>query len=195
MLKKLIAITGGIGSGKSFVLNTLKNNGYPTLSSDEIVKTLYKKPTVKRILKDVFPSAVKGEKRLTIDYKTLTELAFMNKENNQKLTKSITPLVLEQILKKAKRIKGTAFVEVPLLFECDFADKFDGVIVVLRDKQTRIESVINRSNLTKAQVEDRMNFQVNYDKKDLSKYIVIVNDKDLPHIEKIVLDLAKQLTK
>ena len=61
MPKKLIAITGGIGSGKSLVLSTLKKQGYPTLSSDEIVKTLYKKPAVKKILKGVFPTAVKGE--------------------------------------------------------------------------------------------------------------------------------------
>ena len=118
MAKKLIAITGGIGSGKSLVLDTFQKLGYPTLSSDKIVKELYKKPYVKKLLKDIFPTAVKGEKRLKIDYKTLSELAFKNKTSNKKLTKAITPLVLEEILKKTKSVKKTTFVEVPLLFEC-----------------------------------------------------------------------------
>ena len=118
MSKKRIAITGGIGSGKSLVLETLEKQGYPTLSSDKIVKELYKKPYVKRLLKNVFPNAVKGEKRLRIDYKTLSKLAFKDKENNQKLTNTITPLVLEEILRKTKSKHGLVFVEVPLLFEC-----------------------------------------------------------------------------
>ena len=84
MAKKLIAITGGIGSGKSLALSAIEKAGYPTLSSDKIVKDLYKKPSVKRLLKDLFPSAVKGEKRLTIDYKALSGIAFKNKKNNHK---------------------------------------------------------------------------------------------------------------
>ena len=195
MSKKLIAITGGIGSGKSLVLNTLEKAGYPTLSSDKIVKDLYKKPSVKRIIKNLFPNAVKGEKRLAVDYKTLSQLAFKNKENNQKLTNAITPLVLEQILKKANRIKTSVFVEVPLLFECGFENRFDSAIVVLRDKNARIESVKIRSNLNKEQIEDRMNFQVDYDKKDFTNYMVINNDKEIEQIEKQVLELAKELTK
>ena len=195
MEKKLIAITGGIGSGKSLVLETFNELGYPTLSSDKIVKELYKTPKVKRLIKSIFVDAVKGEKRLRIDYKTLTELAFSDKENNEKLTKAITPLVLNEILRKTKKVNKTTFVEVPLLFECGFEDKFDKTIVVLRDKNKRIESVKTRSNLTKKQIEDRMAFQVDYDKKDFSNYIVIVNDKGKEEIEKNVYKLEKELKK
>ena len=195
MDKKLIAITGGIGSGKSLVLDTFNKLGYPTLSSDKIVKDLYKKPYVKRLLKEIFPTAVKGEKKLRIDYKALSKLAFSNKENNQQLTKAITPLVLDEILRKAERYKNTTFVEVPLLFECGFEDRFDKTIVVLRDKNKRIESVKTRSNLTEQQVIDRMTFQVDYDKNDLSKFIVIVNDKGKEEVEKNVLEILKELKK
>ena len=193
MPKKRIAITGGIGSGKSLVLETLEKHGYPTLSSDKIVKELYKKPYVKKLLKDIFPTAVKGEKRLTIDYKTLSELAFKNKTSNKKLTKAITPLVLEEILKKTKSVKKTTFVEVPLLFECGFENNFDKTIVVLRDKNNRIKSVINRSNLNEEQVKERMNFQVDYDKKDFSNYIVIKNDKEKIDLINQVLDIANKI--
>lgn len=195
MEKKLIAITGGIGSGKSLVLETFNELGYPTLSSDKIVKELYKTPKVKRVLKSIFPSAVKGEKRLRIDYKTLTELAFSNKENNQKLTKAITPLVLDEILRKAEKLNKTTFVEVPLLFECGFEKKFDNAIVVLRDKNERIESVKTRSKLSEEQVRKRMAFQVDYDKKDFSKFIVMVNDKGKDDLIKAVFELEKNIVK
>ena len=194
MDKKLIAITGGIGSGKSLVLDTFNKLGYPTLSSDKIVKDLYKKPKVKRLIKSIFPNAVKGEKKLRIDYKALSQLAFSNKENNQQLTKAITPLVLDEILRKAERYKNTTFVEVPLLFECGFEDRFDKTIVVLRDKNKRIESVKTRSNLTEQQVIDRMTFQVDYDKKDLSKFIVINNDKDKEQLKEQVFALIKKIS-
>lgn len=195
MPKKLIAITGGIGSGKSLVLETLEKAGHHTLSSDKIVKDLYKKPKIKRILKDLFPNAVKGEFRLRIDFKTLSELAFKDKANNERLTKAITPLVLEQILRKTKSKDGLVFVEVPLLFECDYVGHFDNAIVVLRDKNERIESVKKRSNLTKEQVESRMAFQVDYDKIDLSKYLVVINDKNTEDLKNKVLRLVSDLNK
>ena len=194
MSKKLIAITGGIGSGKSLVLDTFNELGYPTLSSDKIVKELYKTPKVKRLIKSIFVDAVKGEKRLKIDYNTLTELAFSDKENNQKLTKTITPLVLNEILRKAERNKKTTFVEVPLLFECGFEKEFDKVIVVLRDKNKRIESVKLRSKLSEEHIKKRMAFQVDYDKKDFSKFIVINNDKDKEQLKKQVFALIKKIS-
>ena len=58
--KKLIAVTGGIGSGKSVAVNVLSATGYNTLSCDDITTDLYEKRKVKLLLKKFFPSAVKG---------------------------------------------------------------------------------------------------------------------------------------
>ena len=71
MANKLIAITGGIGSGKSFALSILKNEGFITLSSDIITAELYEKRKIKLILKKMFPSAVKGLFNLKIDRKEI----------------------------------------------------------------------------------------------------------------------------
>ena len=149
---------------------------------------------VKSLIKSIFPNAVKGEKKLRIDYKALSQLAFSNKENNQQLTKAITPLVLDEILRKAERYKNTTFVEVPLLFECGFEDRFDKTIVVLRDKNKRIESVKLRSKLSEEQIKKRMAFQVDYENKDLSKFIVINNDKDKEQLKEQVFALIKKIS-
>lgn len=195
MAKKLFAITGGIGSGKSSVLSILKDAGHDTLSSDQIVFELYRTHKVKLLLKEMFPSAVSGEKRLTLNRAEISKQVFVDKNKHELLTKTITPLVLDEILKRAKRTNKPLFVEVPLLFECDYQGYFDNVLVVMRDKNARIESVKTRSNLTEEQILARMTNQVDYDKKDLSSYIVIKNDCDIIALKDRVLKLAKELTK
>ncbi len=190
---KLIAITGGIGSGKSLALEILKGAGYFTLSCDQIVKDLYKTHAVKKILKGIFPTAVSGEKRLTLDTKKIADITFFNKDKHLELTSTITPLVLDEVLKRANRKKGLIFVEVPLLFECSYQDKFDGVIVITRDLHTRISSVKERSKLTEEQILARINAQVDYSTLKLSNYIVITNDGDKNCLQKSVLDYVKSL--
>ncbi len=190
---KLIAITGGIGSGKSLALETLKNAGYFTLSCDQIVKDLYKTHAVKKVLKSMFPTAVSGEKRLTVSTKKIADITFFDKGKHAELTSAITPLVLDEVLKRANRKKGLIFVEVPLLFECGYQDKFDGVIVIKRALDARIESVKKRSNLSKEQILARINAQVDYSSLDLTNYIVITNDGDKIELEKTILNYVKSL--
>ena len=63
----------------------------------------------------------------------------------------------------------------------------------MRDKNARIESVKTRSNLTEQEILARMKNQVDYDKKDLSSYIVIKNDCGIIALKDTVLKLAKDL--
>lgn len=174
-----IAITGGIGSGKSLALATLKENGYCVLSSDQIVWELYKKRCVLAKVKKLFPTAVNGLFRLTLNKSVLSELAFKNEANHTALTSLITPLVMKEIKARLKGKTGVYFVEVPLLFECSYQDYFDGVWVIMRDKNTRINAVKQRSNLSEQEIIRRMNRQVDYNDIDFSSYTVLYNDLDV----------------
>lgn len=191
--KKIFAITGGIGSGKSFVLSVLKKVGYYTLSSDVIVSELYQKNSVKAKLKKIFPNAVSGVFNLKLDKAVIANTVFSDKEKHFCLTSTITPLVLKEIKKRTKRLSGLIFVEVPLLFECNYQNEFDGVIVVKRVLTERVKSVINRSNLTKEQVLERISKQVDYDNIDLTNYIVLENNTEKEQFEKEILALAQSL--
>ena len=193
MTKKLFAITGGIGSGKSSVLSALKDAGFLTLSSDQIVSELYKTHKVKVLLKQMFPSAVSGQKHLTINRAEIAKQVFFDKDKHKALTSTITPLVLQRILNKAKTLNKPLFVEVPLLFECGYQNYFDGVIVVMRDKKERIESVKLRSNLSQDQILARMKNQVDYDALDKSSFIVITNDCDITELKERTIKLANEL--
>lgn len=177
MMKKVkVAVTGGIGSGKSTVLNLIKELGYPVFSCDEICADLYKKQSVLRKIKKIFPSAVSGKLFLTADKKKITELSFNDDENYNKLSSLLQGLIVKRLYKLMKREKGVCFAEVPLLFEGGYQKDFDRVIVVTRDKKARIDGVKARSNISEETFNIISSRQVDYEKIDLSNCFVMVND-------------------
>ena len=193
MAEKLVAITGGIGSGKSLALSTLEKAGYRVASSDLITAELYNKRAVLRKVKKLFPFAVSGIFKLKVDRKKISNIVFNDKTQLKKLADLITPLVVKEIEKRAKKVKGKFFAEVPVLFEYEYQNRFDKIIVISRPLENRIESVKKRSNLTKEQVLERIKNQIDYENTDLSNYTVIANDKDLCSFEQKVLQTAKEI--
>ncbi len=187
---KIIAVTGGIGTGKSTVCNMLRKKGYAVFSSDQIVSDLYKKRSVRKILKSLFPTAVKGI-FLKIDRKEISKIVFNDKDKLALLTSTITPLVLKEILSRVKNQTGMCFAEVPLLFECSYQSEFDGVLIISRPIEDRIESVKKRSNLTEEEILARINSQFNYDDADLKDYTVIFNDGNLEGLEEKINEYLK----
>ncbi len=188
-----IAITGGIGSGKSTVAKIIKSFGYPVFSCDDICKDLYKKQSVLRKLKTLFPSAISGKIFYRADKKIISNLTFSDDENYKKLSIFLHPLIMDKLLKKMKKVKGVCFSEVPLLFEGNYQSLFDKTIVVLRDKKERISSVFTRSKLTEEEFNKIASRQVVHDELDLTKYIVIHNDGDLNTLKEKVENTLKNL--
>ncbi|MBQ0099214.1 MAG: dephospho-CoA kinase [Firmicutes bacterium] len=183
---KKIAVTGGIGSGKSTLIRILNELGYYTVSCDEEIKKMYQETEIVDNIKSMFPEAVENNK---LNKNIIAKIVFNDIERLKKLNEYMHPIVLKRCFDKANResINGVAFIEVPLLFESKLENSFDKVIVVVRDREQRIESIISRSNLSWEEIEKRMNNQIDYDKNDLSKYIVIRNDGDIyDHREKIL---------
>ena len=105
----------------------------------------------------------------------------------------IPPLVMDKIKSTARRTKAPIFAEVPLLFECNYQSNFDGIMVIMRDKNNRIESVKARSKLSEEEIIARIEKQVDYEKMNLTDYKVIQNKKDIKHFEKKILQTAKEL--
>lgn len=179
---KLIALTGGIGCGKSTALKIIADAGYKTFSSDAIVSELYQKKEIRKKLKPLFPDAVIGDEFL-LDKKKIAAVVFTDKEKHTALTELITPMVIAEIFRRSVSLSGKVFVEVPLLFECEFNDMFDGVVVITRSKSERIKSVMARSNLTEKEVLERINNQFDYDNADLKNYTVIENESGIEELK------------
>lgn len=187
----LIGLTGGIGSGKTAALCALKENGYKTVSCDEITRGLYKKRKTLKKLRGEFPSAIKGKIFLKADKKEIARIIFSDEKKYAFLNGFLTEETFRIAVKKARKMKGKVIVEVPLLFENNLAQNFDKIIVITRDKQERIKSVKARSSLSEEEIISRMNAQVDYDKLDLSAFTVIKNDGNINELAAAVLNAVK----
>ncbi len=195
---KTVAITGGIGSGKSTVLNILKNKGYPTFSCDEIYKELiFDKQYIKSISENFKNVVFDG----VIDRKKLAEKVFSDEKKLELLNEIAHPLIMQRLQEKIKRIDdGLVFAEIPVLFESkeDYAKNFSKIIVVRRNKSKRIESVIERDEVTKEDVEKRILAQYDYDTfnslANLKQYPVefLINDGTIEKLEKELFKLIEE---
>ncbi|MDO5017828.1 MAG: dephospho-CoA kinase [Lagierella massiliensis] len=106
-------ITGGVACGKSTIINFLKNSGFNTFSSDEVVHNLYKNVDVIEKVQEIFQNEDIVDKNFFIDRKELSRLVFNDGTKRRKLERLIHPLVIEEIVKKGKD-KGIIFFEIPL---------------------------------------------------------------------------------
>ena len=171
-----IAITGGIGSGKSTVAAFVKEMGYTVVSADEAYARIAQDEAYLAEVKKLFPAAVHGEPP-ALDRAALSAEVFADKEKLAKLNALAHPAIMREMFAEAEG-KDVAFFEVPLLFEGGYEKLFDKVVVVKRAKEERIESVCRRSRLTRAQAEARISAQIDYGG-DFDGCIVLENDGDV----------------
>lgn len=183
-----IAVTGGIGSGKTTVCNILNRLGYKVVSCDEVYKQISDEVLV-TVLKDEFPNVIDG---VIINKKKLAETVFKDEVKLKKLNSLTHPLIMKKVFKVMDE-QNILFAEVPLLFESGYDKYFDKIIVVKRDLQQRIDSIIKRDNLSKADIKKRINSQINYDIENFAKYYVIHNDGNIDKLREEVFRVLKEL--
>ncbi len=189
---KLVAVTGGIGSGKSAVLGIIKDLNYPVFSCDDFTQKAYKQKRVKAFIKEFCPECFYGIFNNKINRKILSKSVFSSPLKKEQFSLVLTPVVFDLTIKKANKKKGLKFIEVPLLFEFGYDLFFDGVIVVKRDIIKRQKAVEKRSKITKEEFIKIVNSQ--YDYKDLKNATVIDNDGDFIGLkDKVVLAIEKFL--
>ena len=185
-----IAITGGIGSGKSAVCRILKERGYPVFSCDEINRTLLSEKSYLDGLCALFPACVKDEK---LNKTALSALVFSDKEVLKTLNAYAHPRIAERLRRDMEGAEKTCFAEVPLLFESGMTKQFDGAIVILRNKEERIRAVVARDGLTAERAEARMKQQFDYNGPLPDGCLVIENDGDEAALREKVDEALKAL--
>ncbi len=183
-----IAITGGIGSGKSTVAALLKKWGYPVFSCDEIYRELTEEAEFLRGIAELFPGCVRGG---TLDRAHLSKIVFSDDKAREALNAYSHPRVMERLLARMPAC-GRSFAEVPLLFENGYERLFRAVIVVLRERAARIEAVKARSGLSEEEILARMNGQFDYAKTPANCFL-LCNDGTISDLEKSLKDLLQKL--
>lgn len=188
---KKIAVTGGIGSGKSTVLNMIAERGYPVMSCDRIYSELAERPEFIAKLCRRFGDITDGCGRL--DRKKLSEIVFGDSEKLAKLDEITHPAIYNEMFRRAAGYDKICFCEVPLLFESGAQSLFDGVIVVLRDASERIAGAAKRDNVPEEAVKRRMISQFDYDNGNFTEYYVIHNNSNLAQLQEKVETTLKRI--
>lgn len=187
--KLKIAITGGIGSGKSTVANIIAQNGFPVYSCDKVYADLLNSGYFDNIFKKEFGEEIFVNDKLSKDLL----IKKLKKENSfNKLNKITHPIIMQKIFEISKG-DDVAFFEVPLLFESKLESEFDQIIVVLRDFEERIKSVINRDKKDKNSIELLAKRQIDYNNIDFAKYYVIHNNGNFDDLSAKTNELLAKL--
>tara|TARA_Y100001968_G_scaffold1286_1_gene1035 strand:+ start:177 stop:764 length:588 start_codon:yes stop_codon:yes gene_type:complete len=174
----IIAITGGIASGKSLVAKYLFDEyGAFVFDADKEAKNILMKNEVSKKVLDSFPSI----KSLTL--KEISEVVFKNKSNQKKLNDIIHPLVKIEIEKSIAIKKGKEnifIIDAALIIESGmFEDlKNNGAIIVLiaAKDSIRARRALLRGGLTQKTISDRMKLQMSDEEKKKYADFVIENN-------------------
>jgi dephospho-CoA kinase len=137
-----VAITGGIGSGKSEALKAFAHNGAATVSSDEIVHHLLRRPEVRAAVVERMGLGIvspEGE----IDRGALATVVFNDRDALAWLEELLHPLVTAEYLHWREQLAAlpdaprVSVTEVPLLYETGGDARFDKVVVITAPSKLR----------------------------------------------------------
>ena len=188
---KRIGLTGGIGSGKSFVANILENMGFPVYYSDLQSKELTKSnPSIKTGLISLFGEEVYSDNELNTQL--IATKIFQNEEMRQKVNELIHPIVRKDFEDWVTNQKSAlVFNEAAILFETGAFRNFDATILVCAPMELKIQRVMKRENCSKEDVLARMSKQWSDDEKSKLANFIINNDECDPILTQLELVLAK----
>ena len=179
-MTKTIAITGGIGSGKSTFCSKLKEKGFKIHSSDEQVAKIYKNPEKKFVtyLRTIGLSNSISKKN--IDKKIISKIIFENKQIRKKLELYIFKIVRKKrsdFIKQEKQKKTRLiFIDIPLLFENNLEKQFNKVISIIASKRVRLKRLKKTRKMTENQFKNITRSQTSdVIRKKKSDYVIYNN--------------------
>ena len=159
---KIIGITGGIASGKSTVTEFLRQKGFQVVDADAVVHQLQKPGgRLYQVLVEHF-----GEKILLengeLNRLLLASLIFSNPEEQEWSKRTQGEIIREELAalrNQFARTEALFFMDIPLLFEQDYASWFDETWLVYVNRDVQLERLMKRDQISKEAAESRLNSQ------------------------------------
>ncbi|NWO23926.1 dephospho-CoA kinase [Mogibacterium timidum] len=188
MLK--IAITGGIGAGKTAITDYLKYLDFTVIDADVISREMTGPGGCAiTAICEKWGSDIANQER-GLDRDLMRSIIYSNEESKREFENIVTKSVIKTVarLLKVHELRGSkvVFVAAPLLFECDMQDDYDAVWLVIADKDTRVERVSERDDLGYEIINRIIASQMSDDEKAKLSSDVIENNGSLPELKKNV---------
>jgi len=192
-MTRAIALTGGIGSGKSTVAAMFAKMAVPVLDLDAVGRNLLDSASVKTALIAAFGHEIQNSQG-EIDRKKLASIAFSDADKTAELNSILHPEILryeQQWL--SKQSAPYVIIEASVLLESGAASRMDGLIVVFADKALRKERVLSRGKQDSEMFEKIVARQCDDQFRRSHADFMINNDGSLALLQEQVLLLSKQL--
>ena len=168
----IVCLTGGMGTGKTSILNLFKKKNINCFNSDFIAKNLMDND-LKEEIKTLFGSDIYEKGKL--NRKKISKIVFNDIKKLNKLNSIVHPAVRKNFRDFIKNNKKDKFIvyETALLFETGFNRECDIIILIISPFKKRIERIMKRDGLLKSEIIRRIDHQLPDKKKvDLSDYII-----------------------
>ncbi len=197
--KKLkIAVTGGIGSGKSEFCKMLEQNGYKVLYADIIAKeVLSNNPKVRKAIVAEFEKESFINDKPNIKF--LSDKVFSDPGKVLIINSIIHPVVIKlqnERMKEILKTEDAAFVEAALIFEAGIEDEFDYLILINSSDENKIKRVLAKGKLTEEEIRKRIENQIPDEEKKEAVDFVFDNNGSLDELKQkfsIFLIILKSL--
>ena len=184
-----VALTGGIGSGKSLVGEILEQLGALVIDSDQLAREVIERgsPGYEEVV-TAFGDSILSEGQ--IDRSKLAAVVFNESDLRKKLESIIHPLVREAAEKLARKLPSGAILinQIPLLVESDGAKRFDYVVTVSADEEIRRERLRLRG-LKDYEITQRMAAQVSDSEREKIANYIIRNNGSIDELTRAVEQL------
>ena len=166
-------ITGSIACGKSTVSDYLIAKGYTIIDADKLGHVALTSNDVKRKLAEKFGDEILENNEISRE--KLGKIVFGNTENLKNLNSIIHPKIKELILKLQEEHKDEdlVFLDIALLYEANFVDLVEKVVVVYVDEDVQLERLMTRNSLTKEEALKRIESQMSpQEKASLGDFVI-----------------------
>ncbi len=192
---KIIAVTGSIGCGKTFLTNIIRNLGFVVYNMDKWVKYLYYKPAFLTVIKQNFPEVFEADG--SFNKRKLRNLVFNDNKRLKKLEALIYPFLKQKLLtviRKNSQSDRIFFLEAALLFECKWNVYCQSVILADVAKKVQKERVMARDNISAEDFEKIAALQMDNEQKKQYADIVINTDKAENLLKVELIKVIEELT-
>ena len=185
---KKIGLTGGIGSGKSYVAKVFEAIGVPVFYADDEAKKILNSPTVLQQLESIFNESITDLKTNQADRKKIATIVFNNHEKLTQLNQVIHPLVEHHFVTWSQKYIAHKYVlkEAAILFESGSYKNLDGVIAVVSPLELRLQRVMMRDNTSKEEVLRRINNQWTDEQRIQHSNWIVYNEENKPLLSQIL---------
>jgi len=196
---RVIAITGGIGSGKSTVRRMFEELGASGIDADELAREVVKPGSEgARLVREQF-GAVFFDSEGRLDRKRMADRVFAEPAARTTLEKILHPLIRAEerdLLEKlrSRRPEDVVAVEIPLLAEGGRGKEYDGVVLVTAPEEVRIGRLVTSGKYSFDEAVSRIASQAaDIEREDLATWTVD-NGGDLDLTEEQVRKIYRALT-